>query len=405
MINSQTLCTQLWNHAVVDIDKKKIRACCKTPAIQLTDDDIVNFKQDAFLNLPQLKEFRAEMLNGGKPAACQTCWNLEEKGTFSFRSGPEAWHEYFKDLNYDDYTLSYHPNDLDIQLDNYCDLKCLYCNEEFSSQWQSEKQKFGDIIPVIPIQTNYDDFIKSFFLWFNSVKDNFKRIAFLGGEPLISPRFYHLLDEVLAAYNGKFPEDLVINIITNLNTTPKYLEKFINTINHYKDKVKFNINISQEAWGTQAETIRHGLDFDRFIFNFNELAKIDGIVLSTITTVNVLSLSTLHKYLKFITEIESTYNIHIIIYPNLVSFPAHLKIDLMEKHIGTEYVDQAISVLAEKNHHGYVNFLNTLYDKFIFEEIKDADIHITLLKELETLSVRRNVNYKEIFNEYKYLWA
>jgi hypothetical protein len=89
----------------------------------------------------------------------------------------------------------------------------------------------------------------------------------------------------------------------------------------------------------------------------------------------------------------------------LVSFPAHLKIDLMEKHIGTEYVDQAISVLAEKNHHGYVNFLNTLYDKFIFEEIKDADIHITLLKELETLSVRRNVNYKEIFNEYKYLWA
>lgn len=402
--NSPTLCTQLWNHAVVDLAKKKIRACCKTPSIQLTTDDIRQYNIDSFLNIKQIKDDRELMLAGGKPVRCNTCWSLEEQGNFSFRSTPEQWHEYFDNLNYEDYSVSNHPNDLDIQLDNYCDLKCLYCNEEFSSQWQSEKQKFGDLENYIPIHSDSNEFTKLFFEWFKTVKDNFKRIAFLGGEPLISPQFYHLLDEVLASYNGQFPEELVINIITNLNTTPKYLEKFVNTINHYKDKVKFNINISQEAWGTHAETIRHGLDFERFIFNFNELAKIDGIVLSTITTVNVLSLSTLHKYLTFITEIETTYGIHIIIYPNLVSFPSHLKVELMEKQIGTRYVDQAISALAEKNHHGYVDFLNTLYNKFIFEEIKYTDNHKSLIKELETLSVRRNVNYREIFNEYSYIW-
>jgi pyruvate-formate lyase-activating enzyme len=403
--NSATLCTQLWNHAVVDIDKKKIRACCKTPSIQLTDNDIVTHKQDAFLNLPVIRDARKEMLAGEKPAMCRTCWDLEAKGNFSFRSGTFAWQNYFKDLNYTDHTLSHHPNDLDIQLDNYCDLKCLYCNEEFSSQWQAEKQKFGDIQSFIPIQTEHDDFVKSFFLWFDTVKYNFERIAFLGGEPLISPRFYELLDKVLEAYDNKFPEKLVINIITNLNTTPKYLEKFIDTINQYKDKVKFNINISQEAYGQHAEVIRHGLDYNRFMHNFNKLAKIKGIVLSTITTVNVLSLSTLYKYLKFVTDIEKTYDIDIIIYPNLVSFPEHLRVSLMDKKLGKEYVDLAVDVLSEKNHHEYVSFLNTLYDKFIFEEIKDTDDHKTLVKELETLSVRRNVNYKEIFNEYRYIWG
>lgn len=400
--DSQTLCTQLWNHVVVDIPKRRIRACCKTPSVLVSSKDITEFKEDIFLNYQPFKQSRKEMLQGEKPASCLTCWNLESAGNFSFRNGPKQWHDYFQKLDYSDYSRSENPDNLDIQLDNYCDLKCLYCDPEFSSQWQAEKQKFGDIKNYISIDPDYREFEELFFKWFSTKKEGFRRIAFLGGEPLISPRFYDYLDRILNTYNDLFPEQLEINIITNLNTTPNYLKRFVDTINRYKDKIKFNINVSMEAYGEQAEAIRQGVDFERFKSNFDTLAQISGIVLSTITTVNIFSLSTLHLYLQFLLDLEQKYKIKIIFYPNLVSYPEHLQINLIPKELGSKFVDQACAVLVGTEHDNYLDFLNTLYDQFDFSP--QSAQHIRLLKELSILETRRNVNYKRIFHDYKYLW-
>ena len=402
---SQTLCTQLWNHAVVDLAKKKVRACCKTPSIQLDTNTIDEYGSDTFLNLQELKDDRELMLNGGKPERCNACWTLEEQGSFSFRSTPERWHQYFDWLEYTDYRVSSHPDNLDIQLDNYCDLKCLYCNEEFSSQWQSEKEKFGDLKSYIPIHSDSSEFTELFFKWFDTVKGTFRRIAFLGGEPLISPRFYEYLDRVIAAYKNEFPNDLEIYIITNLNTKENYFNKFIKMVELYKDKIKFNINVSMEAYGNHAELIRHGLDFERFKNNLERLASIKGIALTNITSINLLCFPTLHQHLKLIVDLEEKYGIYFDIHSNLVTWPDHLQINLMDRELGERYVRQAIAVIENKNHDHYLNFLNTLIEKFNFNQLKDSPSHTKLILELDKLGARRNVNYKEIFDEYKYLWA
>ena len=403
-IVSETLCTHLWNHAVVDLAKKKIRACCKTPSIQLTNEDISHCKTNVFLNLDSVKADRQLMLDGGKPERCKTCWDLEDTGAFSFRDGSRDWHKYFDQLKYNNYTESHHPDNLDIQLDNYCDLKCLYCNEEFSSQWQAEKQKF-ESLDYINIDKDYDEFKELFFEWFPTVKQNFKRIAFLGGEPLISPTFYEYLDRIIELYRDEYPEELEFNIITNLNTNKNYFDKFLKVVDKLKDKIKFNINVSMEAYGPQAEAIRHGVNYERFKQNFETLAQIKGITLSTITTVNVLSLSTLHLYLDFLLKLEDKYDIDIIFYPNLVSFPNHLQVSLLPTDLGNQYIDYATLMLLDKNHDGYVDFLNTLRTKFNFEELKGSEQHLALITELDKLSVRRNINYKEIFTEYEYIWS
>lgn len=402
---SDTLCTNLWNHAVVDLAKKKTRACCKTYPVQLTEQDIKIYNKDVFLNLPTFKEDRKLMLEGGKPIRCETCWKLEDAGKFSFRDGPAQWQNYFSKLDYKDFTESHHPNNLDIQLDNLCDLKCLYCNEEYSSQWQMEKQKFGDIKSYTAVDPDSEQFTELFFEWFHTVKDNFDRIAFLGGEPLISPRFYQYLDRILACYDNNFPDALEINIITNLNTSPVYFKRFTDTLKKYKDRIKFNINISMEAAGKQAEAIRHGVNYELFKQNFEELAKIDNIILSTITSVNVLSLSTLHEYLSFLTGLESKYNINIIIYPNLISNPSHLQVGLLPKELGVEFLNRSLRVLENTRHTNYIQFLNALSDKFNFENLKNSDQHKQLVAELDKLSIRRNINYKGIFHEYEYIWA
>ena len=77
----------------------------------------------------------------------------------------------------------------------------------------------------------------------------------------------------------------------------------------------------------------------------------------------------------------------------------------MEKDLGKEYIQLARQVLENKNHDHYLNFLNTLEEKFNFDQLKGSASHTTLVSELDKLGIRRNVNYKEIFNEYKYLWS
>lgn len=401
---SLTLCTYLWNHAVVDITKKKIRACCKTPSIQLTDDIINEYKENVFLNIPEIKQNRTIMLEGGNPSSCNTCWNLEKTGKFSYRDGPKQWHNYFDNLDYDDYSNSFHPNNLDIQLDNLCDLKCIYCNEEFSSQWQTEKQKYGELNTFIPINNDFSEFESLFFSWFASVKDNFERIAFLGGEPLISPRFYTYLDRIITTYNNEFPKKLEINVITNLNTNESYFSKFISMVEKYKHSIKFNINISMESANQQAEFIRFGISYDRFKNNFEKLASIQGITLSTITSVNLFSLSTLNEYIKFVTNLEKKYNINVILYPNLIVYPEYLTVDLLTKDIGKIFIKRILYVLVNTNHQNYIEFIHSLESKFNFDQLKNSQIHKDLIQELEKLSHRRNINFKEIFHEYKYLW-
>jgi organic radical activating enzyme len=299
----------------------------------------------------------------------------------------------------------YRPNNLDIQLDNYCDLKCIYCNEEFSSQWQSERERFGDIKNYIPIHSGSASFSELFFSWFDTVKMSFERIAFLGGEPLISPKFYQYLETVINSYRGEFPQNFEIYIITNLNTKEHYFNKFVKTIETYKDKIKFNINVSMESTDIRAETIRHGLDYDRFVSNFDRLAAIPEITITNITSLNVFCLSTLSEHLSLVTSLEKKYNRQIDIHENLVTWPQYLHINLMERDLGTKYVQDSVSVLKDTGHDSYVTFLNNLVDGFKFNELQNTPIHKNLKQELETLSIRRNINYQEIFNEYKYIWA
>lgn len=401
---SNTLCSRLWNYPIVDLAKIKVRACCKTPSIQLEDKDIEQYGDDVFLNLDIIKEDRREMLLGGKPERCSACWNLESAGIRSFRDGPERWSHYFSKINHKDITKSYHPNDLDIQLDNYCDLKCIYCNEEFSSQWQTEKEKYGDIKKYIPIHSKSDEFTELFFSWFNKTKNSFGRIAFLGGEPLISPRFYELLDRVIDAYDNNFPEDLKIYIITNLNTKEKFLDRFCDTLEKYKNKIKFNINVSMEAVGNQAEFIRSGLDYQRFVTNFDRIAAIKGIRITNITTVNLLCLSSLADHLKLLIDLENKHDTLFDIHGNLVTWPDHLHIDLMDKKLGEQYIDQCVSVLENNNHDDYIEFLLNLKNSFNFHNLKGSERHEKFKQELGLLATRRSINYKEIFKEYEYIW-
>ncbi|MFL5785492.1 MAG: hypothetical protein ACJ76H_12815, partial [Bacteriovoracaceae bacterium] len=75
--NISTLCTQLWNHAVVDLSQQRFRACCKTPSLQVSSSEALALGENLFLNHPSFVKDRKEMLEGGKPESCAVCWKQE----------------------------------------------------------------------------------------------------------------------------------------------------------------------------------------------------------------------------------------------------------------------------------------------------------------------------------------
>ena len=418
MLVSPTLCTHLWSHAVVDIAKKKVRACCKTPSHQLTKAEIQNEKEKIFLNLPYMIENRQQMLNGGKPSSCSTCWKLEENGIKSFRTESEDWKSYVSGLgkSFDDPSLKYsfNPNNLDIQLDNYCDLKCIYCNEEFSSQWENENNKHGlmpyEFRPNLNKSEELSEFNALFFSWFEKVKMGLERIAFLGGEPLISPIFYDYLERIISSYGENFPKKLDINIITNLNTPPKNFEKFVSFLLRFNQLVTFNINISMEASSAKAELIRHGVDYERFKENFRLLTKIPNVVISTITTVNLFSISSLKEYLEFLSECEMSSGKKIIHYSNIISWPQYLNVDLVHESFASTYLEDCIQLIQSRTSpdrndlREYLSFLLSLRNKFSFSKFKNTEKHQYALNCISLLEKRRNINFRQTFPEYNYLW-
>ena len=407
-MTSKTLCSNLWGHAVVDFSQQRTRACCKTFSLSITNEEVETLGKDIFLNHSVLIADRKEMLAGGKPERCNVCWKMEDEGSFSYRDGPAAWEKYFEPYkdNTTDFTRSEFPDNLDIQLDNYCDLKCIYCNEEFSTQWESEKIKYNDYL--IPRSTTaHPELENIFFDWFEERKMSFtKRIAFLGGEPLISPIFYNYFERILNAYQGVFPPILEFNIITNLNTSQIYMDKFWALLETYAPLVKINVNISMESWGPRAELIRSNVNFERFVNNFERLGgSHTNIILSTITSVNLLCLSSLADYLRFILDLERRHNRPIIIYPNLVSNPEWLTVGLAPSSFFDRYIKECIELLRPFEHHRtYFEFLQTLESKFNFKEHKGSELHMRFIREIDKIATRRNVSYQKTFQEYGYIW-
>lgn len=298
MIQKKILCAHLWNHSVVDFRTQEFRMCCKTTPLKTSEEQLKLDKDQIFLNSKDVLFAREEMLKGLKTKMCQQCWDIEAGGFPSHRTSSDDWERSVKDTNFpkidlltsspSDLVYSKFPNNLDIQLGNTCDLKCVYCNDRFSTSWKNENLIFGDMFYekdrdsfLENSESHQNLFLENFWTFFNATKGSYERIAFLGGEPLVSGNFYLTLEKLLSIFT-KPSKKLEINIITNLNTPDHFFKRFLLLLPQLSEKFIININISMESWGTSAEFIRSGLNFDRFINNFNQLVGSNHFLYSTI---------------------------------------------------------------------------------------------------------------------------
>lgn len=430
-----TACQFAWNYPVLALTRNELRNCCRASPNVLSDSDLDKGK-DLFNKFIPIIKMKKELLHGIKTKACNACWQIEDGGGISQRSGFKnfvgyirthvwkhlSWAQVEEKLKYmtieeieEIVEKCNHIRMIELSLGNTCDLKCVYCNHHYSSQWAAEKLRYKEIaiehleteLPKIN-NTKYED---TFWDWFESYAGNTTSyLNFIGGEPLLIDKFYTYTKRMIDFYNNHSTKQnkVCFGIVSNFNSQPKYFEKFKDLSLEIiaSNKVFMEFNISAESMGERAEFIRNGTDWDRLTKNLENYLEFLGLVdpdddpndfykqkicVGVQIAINSLSVSNLPDFLRYIIHLQKKYNRRINLRQNQVVFPEWCNPHILTPDY-TKYIDEAIDVVKSMNQ----------YPSHIYPEYGKWSNYITFLGNLKTLIENENKNVmarkKFVFN-------
>jgi len=279
------------------------------------------------LSNQKLIEIKNSIINNNTHRNCQICYRQERHSSVSER----AWYNDIADnqsVNIDDITETKLQN-LDIRWSNTCNLSCVYCDHEASSQWAALKQ-----LPVERL--NYDNTLPDIIKFIETNRSTLKNLALLGGEPLLQKENDYLLDVI--------NENVNINVITNLSVPLKNNRIFQKLLS--KKNVMWDISF--ETIEDRFEYVRHGSSWSLITENLKQLAyaikDIPGQrigITSQYCIYNAMSLSKLHEYFADNNLPMMRWNeLH---YPNILSVSS----------LPQEFINQAIKELTNSIQYHY----------------------------------------------------
>jgi pyruvate-formate lyase-activating enzyme len=407
----------------------------------VTDQDIDEHNIDLFLNTPYQKDRRLEMLQGTRHSDCKSCWSIEDQGATSLRgNSPDGFIGHANHIGmfneFAEPTLDYvskhvninskilESNDpfmLEVSIGNTCDMKCMYCNHVYSSQWATESLKNGsiNIETYRSVQSKPNQkFLDMFWKWVDSkAKHSLNRIGIIGGEPLISPEFYEFIDKLLEVYKDR--EGLAktrIWVVTNLNSTDAQYAKFLEYIPKITKLFTLEVHVSMEAMGEQAEYIRNGLDWNRFENNVNKLFKSDvDIEIAFLPSITALSIPRFTTFLKWVYDLSIKYNKPVMLKQNIVTYPGWQTPFILPNNFAT-YLNSAIDFMAEVSYGmpevsdkfgtwpSYTAFLVNLRSGIQNSQPIDTGTMIQFAKWFDEFDSKRNLNLIKTFPEFEYFY-
>lgn len=339
--NSKTFCMHPFTGLATREDGA-IKVCCRSQPIGWIQD----MSLEQAWNSDQLKELRRKVLNNERPKECNSCFMLEDQNVESLRQRhisnktPDSRSLLYPDaLNHlaDDYSMPFELPSIEIKLNNLCNLKCRMCNPLDSTSWQDwnkisefyEKEN-NYLVPTIQklvkVPGQYIGPFDNNNNWtssFEKLIPYLKRVEFAGGEPLMDPHHYKILD--MLKPHGK---NIELKYATNGTTLGIKSGK---TIHDYWPYFKsIIVNISIDGIHDVYDYIRSNGKFNEVEQNIKEIKKIPNVsrIVGAFTTqaTNALQIADCIKY--FIDELGIYFYSHRVSYPMLLSaqvLPKELK--------------------------------------------------------------------------------
>jgi MoaA/NifB/PqqE/SkfB family radical SAM enzyme len=477
---SPSMCYAKWAQVSMHLTNGTTHSCYHPPLHKI-DINEININPTALHNTKQKKQERSQMLAGKRPDGCSYCWKIEDVGGRSdriYRSG-EYWaqnarKDIFESLD----TGNINPRYMEVNFNQACNLKCMYCSPHLSTSWEDEVLKFGpyniinsdgtdtkhnDIVylekdGLMPLKVRQDEnpYLIAFWKWWPQLYKSLEVFRITGGEPLMDVNTFKVLDYIYEKPNTW----LEVSITTNMCPPRKELmDKFIDKLKKleeiqiWQDKERFNpgsgnhwyvnmaiknfsLFVSLDSVGDKAEYIRSGLKFDDLQENvLTYLNETKNTTLTFINTFNILSVSSLINFLKYILDLRRTFSkekqgvryipIHdpyhthddYVVDPKqriwfdvpLLRNPEWQSVNILPESFD-RYIEDAIRFMKENS-----NVDN--YDGFYDFEIEKVERNLKILKESRSskdysidkknfysyykqYDSRKNLSFEDIFPEY-----
>jgi MoaA/NifB/PqqE/SkfB family radical SAM enzyme len=309
-----------------------IQACCRSHPVGFIDKASL----EDIWNNDTMKRIRRQVTSGERPPECDQCFSLEDQGVESLRQRhiggkiPEARANLYPnalDSLKADFSMPFEIPTIELKLNNLCNLKCRMCHPMDSTAWNdwSEVKEFykkeGNIMYAIVEEhdlerkPHLDKFQDSPEWWASLEKllPHFRRVEFAGGEPLMDPQHYRILD-MLALYGNQ----IEIKYATNLSM----LGKSNRTVWEYWPKFKsVAVNVSIDGLGRSYEYIRGNASWSELVNNIKQIQTIPNISrivgAVTVQVSNVLVLDKIIEY--FLNDLGIIFHTHRVEYPKLLS--------------------------------------------------------------------------------------
>jgi len=341
MHSSKTFCMHPFTGLATREDGA-VKVCCRSQPVGWIQHESL----EEIWNNNQMREVRRQVLNNERPAVCIPCFDLEDQGVESLRQRhikntfPDSRVNLYPnalDSLQDDYSMPFELPTIEIKINNLCNLKCRMCNPLDSTQWrdwssvvefyQEENNYLVDAVAKLGLdkRPHIDLFVEREDFWTNLEKllPYFRRVEFAGGEPLMDPSHYRILD-MLAPY-GK---DIELKYATNGTVLGI---KGGRTIHDYWPKFKsVKVNVSIDGIHDVYDYIRSNGDFKTVEENIKIIKSMTNVPYVvgafTVQAGNIMQIDRAISY--FLNELGIVFYSHRVNYPNVLSaqcIPNNLK--------------------------------------------------------------------------------
>lgn len=391
-------CQSKWAWSTLYLHNQETRSCHRASFSPLTVDNFDNFH-----NTDVKIRDRQTMLRGEWPGnGCEYCRGIEQVGGLSDRmlhltipdlSPPE--------LETDPTAVNITPTILEVFFSNTCNLSCLYCMPEVSSQIAAEYQRHGKFdqsgVKLIPLTTKRPaDLQEKFWEWMKANFQNLKRFHFLGGEPFIQREFQTLLEFIDQHPNP----NCEVNFITNLQVPA---EKFISQIEQIRQLVarrkisRLDITASIDCWGPEQEYVRSGMSLGIWSQNFDYLLAEKWIKLNINQTISALTIKTMPELLNRLAGWRKTRSVghyFSVTEPG----PSYLRPNIFGPGVFDSDFDKVLELMPEDNDS---QISSKKYMSGIADDIKQKTPNILEIKKLfvflTEIDRRRGTDWRTTF--------
>ena len=416
--NSNTMCTAKWLQSTTNLQTGQTHSC-HHPVTRKIPVEEIQANPTAIHNTEHKKNMRALMLKGQRPEECEYCWKIEDLpgdhfSDRTYKSTDYIWSvDYLKDIVDAGSHGNIIPTYLEVSFENTCNFKCMYCTPDVSSKWMEEVERFGpyptghgdlryiEKVGKLPIpQREYNPYVEAFWKWWPELYPKLKVFRITGGEPLLSKNTWKVLDYIIE--NPR--PDLSIAINTNMQPPDDLLDRLIEKINLLDGKLKdLTIFTSCEAAGKQADYIRYGMNYDKWLSNCNKLLEKTKVNLNIMITFNGLSLFSFKEFLNDIWGLRAIYNendAHNRI-PFMLSYlrwPEHQSIKIMPEAYKDKYFAEILEFVKGKMR----TTSPTGSGRFYLEELDQVERLIEYSKNTNLLdqTVELRSYFYQFFTEY-----